>query len=446
MVAMFETGYGGLRKRDTYDQLVNATQPQLAEPDRQAKQLRESPQIANLLDGEGMFSMVQLVEQQAAAAKHQMAEASIREAAGEGLNPEGIRGTAQEMRAAGTQTSKPRLVSSGQQASAASGARSTQTSSAPLASTATQAWRQQTRSGGTQTDAAELSGALFFDMGVDDKMENELEEIDTQMDALDSAAASQHKSIVGILKKHMGQEVTPAQSDFAHRLATQASSGGARSSQEDPESAHEPKGPRGRPRSYQTPMDTDADPKTTMSVAQTSKQKAGESPVPRAKSKARAEGVSIPSEEKQAKAEALGPPITVTAAPAPEAKQKSLGPAKAKKAASASSSSGPPDPAPETEHEPARGGTTKGSGKSQTAPKKGATPRAHGIEIIDGKSKSWWSTQNISVIKSQAELRGHRFSDLDTKGGKVRKDGQMLKVKKMSKADYLETLLKLLEK
>ena len=439
MVAMFETGYGGLRKRDTYDQLVNATQPQLAEPDRQAKQLRESPQIANLLDGEGMFSMVQLVEQQAAAAKHQMAEASIREAAGEGLNPEGIRGTAQEMRAAGTQTSKPRLVSSGQQVSAASGARSTQTSSAPLASTATQAWRQQTHSGGTQTDAAELSGALFFDMGVDDKMEDELEGIDTQMAALDSAAASQHKSIVGILKKHMGQEVTPAQSDFAHRLATQASSGGALSSHADPESAHEPKGPRGRPRSYQTPMDTDADPKT-------SKQKAEESPVPRAKSKARAEGVSIPSEVKQAKAEALGPPITVTAAPAPEAKQKSLGPAKAKKAASASSSSGPPDPAPETEHEPARGGTTKGSGKSQTAPKKGATPRTHGIEIIEGKSKSWWSTQNISVLKSQAELRGHRFSDLDTKGGKVRKDGQMVKVKKMAKAQYLETLLRLLEK
>ncbi len=48
--------------------------------------------------------------------------------------------------------------------------------------------------------------------------------------------------------------------------------------------------------------------------------------------------------------------------------------------------------------------------------------------------------QTIQVIKDQAELRGHRFNDLDVKGGKIRKSGNTIKIKRMAKSDYLGVL------
>ena len=48
-------------------------------------------------------------------------------------------------------------------------------------------------------------------------------------------------------------------------------------------------------------------------------------------------------------------------------------------------------------------------------------PKKHGVLLIQDKSVSWWARQNIQLIKIQAELRGHRFSDLDTKGGMVKR-------------------------
>ena len=73
-------------------------------------------------------------------------------------------------------------------------------------------------------------------------------------------------------------------------------------------------------------------------------------------------------------------------------------------------------------------------------------PKKHGVILIEGKSDAWWGRQNIQVLKNQAELRGHRFSDLDTKGGMVKKDGKMMKSKRLSKADYLEVLKGLIAK
>ena len=52
---------------------------------------------------------------------------------------------------------------------------------------------------------------------------------------------------------------------------------------------------------------------------------------------------------------------------------------------------------------------------------------------------SFWKKQNITVIKTQAELRGHRFTDLETKG-----DGVKSKFKKFKKKDYLEVLFEIL--
>ena len=65
-----------------------------------------------------------------------------------------------------------------------------------------------------------------------------------------------------------------------------------------------------------------------------------------------------------------------------------------------------------------------------------------GVEKVIGKSEAWWRTQNIAFLKVQAELRGKRFSDLDTKGGRTR-NGE--KIPRMKKADYLNELLKRLQ-
>ena len=68
-----------------------------------------------------------------------------------------------------------------------------------------------------------------------------------------------------------------------------------------------------------------------------------------------------------------------------------------------------------------------------------STRKEHGVGLIEN-NKSFWKTQNITILKQQAELRGHRFTDLETKGG-----GTKSKFKKFKKADYLEMLFKILK-
>ena len=56
-MAIYAINYDGLRKRDTYNELIDYLQfkqEKIIYPDRFAKRLRESPQISNLLDGEGL--------------------------------------------------------------------------------------------------------------------------------------------------------------------------------------------------------------------------------------------------------------------------------------------------------------------------------------------------------------------------------------------------------
>ena len=54
---MYALNYEGLKKRDTYDEIIDYLQnkqDKIKYPDRTAKQLRNSPQLSNLLDGEGL--------------------------------------------------------------------------------------------------------------------------------------------------------------------------------------------------------------------------------------------------------------------------------------------------------------------------------------------------------------------------------------------------------
>ena len=83
-MAMYAINYDGLRKRDTYNELIDYLQfgqEKIIYPDRFAKRLRESPQISNLLDGEG-FGKKELEEQQLSHMKELMKEFAVRQAGG----------------------------------------------------------------------------------------------------------------------------------------------------------------------------------------------------------------------------------------------------------------------------------------------------------------------------------------------------------------------------
>ena len=67
------------------------------------------------------------------------------------------------------------------------------------------------------------------------------------------------------------------------------------------------------------------------------------------------------------------------------------------------------------------------------------------MEKIEGKDKNWWERQNITIIKQQAELRGHRFNDFETNGETATISGIKTKFKKFKKEDYLKELFKILK-
>ena len=53
---MYALNYDGLKKRDTYDEIIDYLQnkqEKIKYPDRLAKQIRNTPQLSNLLDGDG---------------------------------------------------------------------------------------------------------------------------------------------------------------------------------------------------------------------------------------------------------------------------------------------------------------------------------------------------------------------------------------------------------
>jgi len=83
-MAMYAINYDGLRKRDTYNELIDYLQfgqEKITYPDRFAKRIRESPQISNLLDGEGLDKK-ELEERENSFMKELMKEFAVRQAGG----------------------------------------------------------------------------------------------------------------------------------------------------------------------------------------------------------------------------------------------------------------------------------------------------------------------------------------------------------------------------
>ena len=85
MTAMYGINKVGLRERPSYDQLIGylqGGQEKIRYPDRFAKRVRETPQLSNLLDGEG-FSINDINEQQMNHAKEIAKQLAIIQANGD---------------------------------------------------------------------------------------------------------------------------------------------------------------------------------------------------------------------------------------------------------------------------------------------------------------------------------------------------------------------------
>ena len=63
------------------------------------------------------------------------------------------------------------------------------------------------------------------------------------------------------------------------------------------------------------------------------------------------------------------------------------------------------------------------------------------------KDMAYWDVQNKGYLKAQAEVRGYRFTTLETMGKRTDVNGKLVKVagaKPFMKADYLRVLKTLL--
>ena len=235
--AVYKVNYQGLRKRESYNEIVDYLenkQEKINYPNRFAKQIRNSPELSNLLDGEGMGA-VEMEEQQMKAMKHEQAEQAVRQAGG----------TAQVLRAAASQTDKPELRA---QTNVGGGGYQ---SERPVLKAET-----NVGGGGYQPTTPQI-----FDMTIDDNVDVMMDEIQAVSDQQETQKKQKQENITRILQSHLGTEVTPANLDFAHQLAQQSASSSSNQpmqedrsdpvKRDDPESQVEPKGRRGRPRKTQ---------------------------------------------------------------------------------------------------------------------------------------------------------------------------------------------------
>jgi hypothetical protein len=99
----YKVSYQGLRKKESYDEIVDYLenkQEKIKYPNRLATQLRNSPQLSNLLDGAGEGE-VEMEKQQMNKIKHEQAEHAVQQVASSSG------GTAQVLRAAANPINKP---------------------------------------------------------------------------------------------------------------------------------------------------------------------------------------------------------------------------------------------------------------------------------------------------------------------------------------------------
>ena len=347
----------GLRKKPTYDSLIDYIQndqPNIKYPNRLATQITNSREMTKL-DGVGMIGME---EQQLNLGIERQRQIQISELA----TREGT--TAKHMRSVKPPKQKP-------------------------------------------------SEPVFFDIGSEsERFVDDIDEILAEEDVKKSEKAS------GVMRQVINSlvELVPSQQDFAHRMASVASSSTSllpsaaslvsmlnnampAAPPTDLLTSNRPLPP------YINPADMDPSNPFAMPVP-----KVKPLPLPNltlATPKPKAKYLSLitpvpPSPKAKAR------PLTITAPPA-----------------------APSVPTPKP--------TPKPKAKSKVTPIEQV-----GVQIIENNDKAFWARQNISVLKEQAQLRGYKFTDLQTKGGYGMVLGKKVKQKGLRKADYLEIFLKIL--
>ena len=185
--------YEGLHKRDTYEGLIDyleSKQEKIKFPNRDAKFVRDSPQYQSLLN-EGF---VEVEEQQLKQIKEEQAEHAVIRTAND------TNETAKEVKvvAAQTQTDKPLIVKTN--------TRATQSLDVKTKSTYSQASPQ------------------IFDMTVNDNMSKFKQDVESVEDTQQQNKQHQEQNINRILHNHLQHEATPGTTDFAHKIASVASS------------------------------------------------------------------------------------------------------------------------------------------------------------------------------------------------------------------------------
>ena len=380
--AVYKVNYQGLRKRESYNEIVDYLenkQEKINYPNRFAKQIRNSPQLSNLLDGEGMGA-VEMEEQQMKAMEHEQAEQAVRQAGG----------TAQVLRAAASQTDKP-AIRVGE----------TQTRNPRMASTGSQAWKPNVASGGVQTNGPETQ---MFDLTLDDNVDVMMDEIEAVSDQQKTQKKQKQENITRILQSHLGNEVTPDNLDFAHQLAQQSASSSSNQpmqedrseavKRDDPESQIEPKGRRGRPRKTQQ-SDEPPKPMIVNQEEDQIKRKLSGNGNGNGNGKARAKPKKR-AEKKEKDLDALETP------------------SQAEGYTGASSSSSP---------------TPKAKAKAAAQPKKTITKEkpSHDTTKDTNASPKYWTRQNVGYLIDQLQQHHSvRFTKEQLKGKNKLKKGELL--------------------
>ena len=176
--------YKGLHKRDTYEGLIDYLenkQEKIKFPNREAKFVRDSPQYQSLLN-EGF---VEVEEQQLKQVKEEQKEHAVIQTAND------TNETAKEVKVVASQTDKPLIV--------------------------------KTKSQATQSTHSQASPQIF-DMTLNDHMSNFKQDVESVENTQQQNKQQQAQHINRILQHHLQHEATPDTENFAHKIASSASS------------------------------------------------------------------------------------------------------------------------------------------------------------------------------------------------------------------------------
>ena len=413
----------GLKKKPTLNELADRIENEpntIKYPDRTATIVRNSFELSQL-DGEGMREMEQQQAQQMAEVAKENAIRNL--AKNSDMNHADLSEKAKAAtRSVGVQKMLKTIDKGTQKAPTTQTAETQDTTQQASSSSQTQHFdisqgdqpHVEDRSARRleQENEALLRKQLETQM-VEERQRRLLTEQFDQLNSLAREKETQEYELIEVLKRAQHQEL-----QHAARLASQESQAEAMIRKQSQEHARELRKER-----FRTPS-----PKTRRSMLKHPTTPTG---TPSPQKEARTEEVNNPN---------ISPINPVALPPPPPRNLVGQAKAKATPKAEAKPKGRPP--------KPSSGDTGAASSSATPATAEppaetGATVQK-GIEKIEGKSRAWWSRQNITTIKTQAELRGHRFMDLDTKGGKVKKDGTFVKQKRFSKQVYLEVLYKLL--